>query len=496
VAALGAVSMMWLLAMSAAVLPMYQRASQGRYLTVVRSSAEAGLDYAVSLLNLALKAESPCPIDDGSRDGNPVTSTVPSYALSTSSAQVTLEVNNIDPPTASSIYDAQWDPDVTGAPNYWRIVTATATYAGLQKRIRVILKPEPGATITTTSQVPYFQHAMFGKAFIGMSGNASTDAYDSRNGAYGGTNQDGYGGDVGSNGSSTLSGNAQVGGDLRIYSLPKGSATAVVAQASDNAVVRDQVVTNGISNGFTATEGPTPMPGDNVLAMGQGTPTRTGDWTTPMDASQSYDPMEIPPAKTVPSDAQVVTGSTTWSAQTGWVQQPATGQVADLGNLSLSGNEVLNIRPGDYKISSLTIAGNAQLTIQPNADGSFGPVRFFVEGIAPGANVIQVTGNGIVNQSNVPSNLQLWYNGSKNIQLAGNGNLYSVVYAPNAGVKISGNGSYFGAILGDEVDNSGNGGVHFDKALLQTSGATALTFTKNQSQLAPSALKTRSWQEF
>jgi hypothetical protein len=206
--------------------------------------------------------------------------------------------------------------------------------------------------------------------------------------------------------------------------------------------------------------------------------------------------MEIPPAKTVPSDAQVVTGSTTWSAQTGWVQQPATGQVADLGNLSLSGNEVLNIRPGDYKISSLTIAGNAQLTIQPNADGSFGPVRFFVEGIAPGANVIQVTGNGIVNQSNVPSNLQLWYNGSKNIQLAGNGNLYSVVYAPNAGVKISGNGSYFGAILGDEVDNSGNGGVHFDKALLQTSGATALTFTKNQSQLAPSALKTRSWQEF
>src|SRR4029450_5110038 len=183
---------------------------------------------------------------------------------------------------------------------------------------------------------------------------------------------------------------------------------------------------------------------------------------------------------TVPSNSQVVTGATSWSGSTGWVGQPASGQGADLGSLSGGGNNVLNIRPGDYKISSLSISGNGQLVIRPNADGSYGPVRLFVEGISPGTNVIQISGNGIVNQSMVPSNLQMWYNGAKNIQLSGNGNLHSLVYAPNAVVEVSGNGTYFGAMLAERVENNGNGPVHFDSALLQTTGG--LTFAANQTQ--------------
>jgi hypothetical protein len=168
--------------------------------------------------------------------------------------------------------------------------------------------------------------------------------------------------------------------------------------------------------------------------------------------------------------------------------------VADLGSVSVSGDKVLNIRPGDYKISSLSIAGNAQIVIRPNVDGSYGPVRFFVEGISPGSNVVQIGGNGMVNQSQVPSNLQMWYNGSKNIQLSGNGNLHSLVYAPNSLIKVTGNGTYFGALLGEQVHDSGNGAVHFDSALMSVTN-TSLTFAQNQTQAAPSALKTRSWQE-
>ncbi|HEY9869447.1 MAG TPA: hypothetical protein V6D08_09810 [Candidatus Obscuribacterales bacterium] len=494
VAALGAVSMMWLLAMTAAVVPMYQRASTGRYFTVVRSSAEAGLDYAVAMLNQSLQTGTPSPIDDQSEDGSPAINQVPANAVGNSGAQVTIQVNNVRPSATSSIYDAQWDQPT----NHWRLVTATASYAGLQKSIRVILKPEAGTPTSISTPVPYFQFAMFGKSFINMGGNAQTDGYDSRNGDYDpADNKDNYAGDVGSNKSAQFGGNANIGGDVRIYSQPKGSSTAVVARAvSTNVVIRDQLVINGVSSGFTATVGPAAMPGDNVLAQGQGMPPRTGDWETPIDASQSYDPIEVPPAKTVPPDAQVVTGSVSWTnGTTGWVSQPTAGKVADLGSVSVTGNKVLNIRPGDYKISSLMVGGNGKINVLPNADGSTGQVRFFVEGIAPGENVIQIAGNGIVNQSAKPGNLQMWYNGSKNILLAGNGNLHAVIYAPNSYVKVTGNGNYFGAIMGDTVENQGNGQVHFDKALLATSGTTAIAFNKNQTQMAPSALKTRSWQE-
>ena len=494
VAALGAVAMMWLFAMSAAVVPMYQRASEGRYFTVVRSSAEAGLDYAVAMLNQSIQAGVPSPIDDGSPDGSPVVSVVPTSALGNSGAQVTVAVNNLTPVATSSIYDPQWDPSKTGAANYWRVITATSTYAGLQKSIRVILKPEPGNQVAVPTRVPYFQFAMFGKSLVSVSGNANTDSYNSANGPYGGTNVNPFGGDVGSNQKAILGDNANIGGDLRVDSVPTGSTTAVVAQASAGAIVKDQLVINGISTGFTATPGPTPMPGDTVLAEGQGLPLRTGDWLTPIDSSQSNPQLATPPAMGIPPDSQVVTGNIQWTGSSGLVGQPASGQVADLGSLSVAGSKTITIRPGDYKISSLSVSGNAQIVVAPNQNGSYGPVRFFVEGISPGSNVIQVAGNGITNQSTIPSNLQFWYNGTKNIQLAGNGNLQTVVYAPNSSIQVTGNGTYFGALLGQQVIDSGNGAVHFDDALGSTTQG-GLTYGANQLQAAPSALKTRSWQE-
>ena len=68
VAALGAVAMLWLFAISAAVVPAYQKASESRYFTVVRSSAEAALDYTVNELNQALAAEQVSAIDDTTVD--------------------------------------------------------------------------------------------------------------------------------------------------------------------------------------------------------------------------------------------------------------------------------------------------------------------------------------------------------------------------------------------------------------------------------------------
>lgn len=501
IAALGVVAMMWLFGMSASVLPMYRRASISRYYTVVRSAAEAGLDYTVAELNKSLEAGETSSYDDTSTDGSPKTFEVPQEKLGNSASVVTIAVNNIEPPTTSSIYDPQLDaPNISSGvmTNGWRVVTATSSYAGLQKSIRVVLQPtyQPGGTVTVPT--PYFTYAMFGKALISMSGNAMTDSYNSANGAYTASpstaNRNPYGGDVGSNTMGALSGNASIGGDLRIYSSPKNSSTNVVAIASSTVQVLDQVVLNGVSTGFTATSGEFPVAGDNVQAMGGGSP-RVGDYTSPIDSSQSYDPASIPAAKSIPSDATVKTGRITWSGSNGYVAQPATNEVVDLSSISLSGTRNLHLQPGMYKVSSLSIAGQAKITLDAGSDGQFGPVQMFVEGNVPGSNVIQVTGNGILNSSQVPGNLQIWYNGSKTVMMAGNGALHGVVYAPNADVRAIGNGQYYGAVVANTVLASGNAGVHFDEAL-GTSGANwGLTYNQTGTAQVLSTLKTISWQE-
>src|SRR5262249_1458103 len=250
VAALGAVAMMWLFAMSAAVVPMYQRASEGRYFTVVRSSAEAGLDYAVAMLNQSIQAGVASPIDDGSSDGSPVVSVVPTSALGNSGAQVTVAVNNLTPAATTSIYDPQWDPNQTGAPNYWRVITATASYAGLQKSIRVILKPEPGNQIAVPTRKPYFQFAMFGKSLVSVSGNANTDSYNSANGACADSSRTRCGGRTRTNEKAILADSGVSGEYLRVNPLPGGRPAEVAARASPVVSDKEHLVTNGISIGF------------------------------------------------------------------------------------------------------------------------------------------------------------------------------------------------------------------------------------------------------
>src|SRR4030095_15529418 len=127
----------------------------------------------------------------------------------------------------------------------------------------------------------------------------------------------------------------------------------------------------------------------------------------------------------------------------------------------------------------------------------------FVEASSSGSSVVQLTGNSIVNPTNVPSNLQIWYGGSKGVLLAGNGNFQGVVYAPSSDVKITGNGSYFGSVLGNTVYNNGNGYVHFDKALSDNAGALGLTYLNTTTTSAGSGTtllftgyRTISWHEF
>jgi len=491
VAALGAVTMMWLLAVSAAILPTYQRAASGRFQTLARNAAEAGLDYAVAELNAAIAANVISPIDDDTQDGRSKLSNVPNAAINNTSANVKIYVNNVAAPTWAASYNELKDSSnpsspFFGQPNKWRTVFSVASYAGISRSIGVVLEPiavattNPTASTPTNTQtpVPYFKYAMFGRALMNMSANASTDGYDSRNGTYGGTNVLPTGGDVGTNGTVSVGGNSRVGGDLVVYSTPAGSATSQVANQSGNAIVNDQVIINGIdNNAFVGTPGATAQPGDNVLGMDRGSPPVPG--YQPILESQSNPPIDYPAAPSAPAEA------------------------VNLGALSVSGNKTIQIPPGNYKVNSISVSGNGKILLVPDAQGNYGPVRFFVEGSSSGSNVIQLTGNSIINPSRSPSNLQLWYGGSKNVLVAGNSNFYGVIYAPGADVKITGNGTYFGSFVGNTVTDDGNGYVHFDKALSEKAAALGLTYLNSTTASAGThttllftGYRTISWHEF
>jgi hypothetical protein len=469
VSALGAVSMMWLFAVSAAVLPMYQRAAAGRFQIVARSAAEAGLDYAVAELNAAVAAGVTSPIDDTTQDNLPKISTAPDAAIGNNGAQVTISVNNVPAPAWSASYnelkDAS-DPDSPffGQANLWRSVMATASYAGITRRIMVVLEPiatatttpEGGSTGTTTTPQPYFRYAMFGRSTITMTGNARTDGYDSRTGPYGGTNVKPTAGDVGTNGSAALSGNTVVGGDLMVFSSPPGSTTSVVAVGSNTVTINDQLVVNGVETGFTGTPGGAALPGDNVLGLDR--PFPVDPTYQPILESQTNTAPDFPPAPSAPDGA------------------------VNLGSISITGTTTLRIPPGDYKVNSISVSANAKILLVPDASGNYGPVRFFVEGSSSGSSVIQLTGSAIVNPTTVPGNLQVWYNGSKGVLMAGNSNFYGVLYAPNSDIKIAGNGTYYGALLGNSVLNTGNGAIHFDTALKEAGGTWGLTYVNSSTQ--------------
>lgn len=497
VAALGSVTMLWLFAISAAVLPTYQKSSQTQYVTVVRSSAEAGLDFTVNELSKALALNQTSPLDATALGGSPKETLLPVSAVGNSFAAVNVKVYNRTPPATSSIFD----PQLVGAVNRWRIVEATAEYAGFKKTIRVILQPQISTGQAPGQQSnPYFPYSMFGDSYITMSGNAKTDGYDSAL-AYA-LSVDPRGGDVGTNGArassstpwATLSGNASVGGDLHVRRQPPSTNASVpVASIDGNAIVNNEVLLNGHgSGGF---DGDGSGGNDNVLGAVPRPPAAPYDPLLPYDAFQPYPSTgqslpksDFPAAPTAPSTAYDV-GVISISGNGNIIIDPTAAPPT--GSVVVSGNNTKRIPPGDYRVSKFTTSGGGKIEILP---GVTTPIRIFVEGNVSGSDAISISGNGVVNGTNIPSMLQFWYNGSKNVKLSGNGNLHGVVYAPNSTVRVSGNGSYFGAITANAVNNSGNGWIHYDKALGDVTRNPALRFSGG-----PTAnfnmLKTISWQE-
>ncbi|MBI2817409.1 MAG: pilus assembly PilX N-terminal domain-containing protein [Acidobacteria bacterium] len=151
------------------------------------------------------------------------------------------------------------------------------------------------------------------------------------------------------------------------------------------------------------------------------------------------------------------------------------------GNLTIgSSMEEVHLTAGTYNLNTFKL-GNASLIIDS------GPVIFNVTGCAtlnvgntdcstyilpPPASslVVDLSSGAISNPSYNPLNFQIEYAGPGNINVkCGNTETAATIYAPNANITLSSNGTFYGSVIGGKVDVSSGGTIMYDRNLQETS---------------------------
>ena len=258
-------------------------------------------------------------------------------------------------------------------------------------------------------QYPLFGNGLFGKYGDTFGGGAYTDSYNSNNGPYDPSNP-GSNGNVGSNGNITNN----------------GSPTTINGEATA---------------------------GGN-MSIGQSTV--TGDTTS--GAPQ----VAMPPAPSCPQSG--------YGAYDGG---SIGGGSFNSGNGQLRGNGSDNIilTGGTYCFSSITITGQATVSLQGQAQIYLtSPSNF------GGGGIINYVPPG--NSYPIPSNLQIFStynagtNGNQGITFAGGSAVYAAIYAPEAALNFQGSVTdYYGAAIGGTI-SMGAANFHYDEALAGLPGAT------------------------
>lgn len=442
---IGTIMAIWAFALYQMVIPAFQEAAGSGYGMKLRGGAEAALDWYVN----RLPADS--TLDDATCDSEAVTITVPANVLP-HGVNATIQCRNVEAPTQTYLYD-QYADAATPATNLWRQVTATCTEGLFSWRVQVTLKPEVAVTTTTsttTGMMNGFQQGLFGITSIEMTGNEGTDSIDTTIGTSSRTQLNG---DVVSLGSITLGANSDIGGNVVAYHPNSGN----VDETSTS-----QNITGGKHiNGIVRSWGDTSISSASV----------TNAASDPAGALQVRTANPPPPIPATPA---------------------APGTATNLGSVSLADKSTMTLSAGDYIMNSLAISGKGELII----NASNGPVNIWIQG-SPGT--VDIQGNGITNTGGRARNLRIWYGGTNEMKIAGNGNFTGVIFAPNAQVKFAGNGHPTGAVVGNVIVGNGGGaagGFTYDRDLMNNPIQIPVntTTTSNVAQTNRN-WKTVSWRE-
>jgi hypothetical protein len=208
------------------------------------------------------------------------------------------------------------------------------------------------------------------------------------------------------------------------------------------------VLGNGDVWGRVATGGSNPDVGPNGTVRGKDSPAGVKiDFNRV--ATDFYAELPDPVEPTLSSPSTSISSSTAGT--------PGTATEYKISGINLSGKSTLTIQ-GDVTMivtGDLALSGQAQIVIAPNSS-----LVLYVRGD------MDATGNGIINQNNQPQNLQIYGTGTgKDTKIAGNAGFYGMVYAPNNEVVVVGNGEFFGALVGEDLQFTGNATFHYDEDL-------------------------------
>jgi hypothetical protein len=157
--------------------------------------------------------------------------------------------------------------------------------------------------------------------------------------------------------------------------------------------------------------------------------------------------------------------------------------VYNVPSISLTGNGH-ELKIADNTNVILVITGTSGTTLKTSGQGAIilgdkSTLQIFT------STDVDIKGNGLVNDGK-PADLRL--TGTRpqsaaqpqDIDIAGNGKLSAVVYAPNANVTVNGGGSsghVYGSVFGRTVRITGGGNIHMDLALLDDESAGVMRVT-------------------
>jgi hypothetical protein len=302
--------------------------------------------------------------------------------------------------------------------------------------------------VTKWVKLDLASRSLFAKGLVAKNGlnfkgnNPMVDSYNSTTGGY-------------------VSGNIFDTGSIGSLSIKVDSISLINADVWGYAAVGTATADDGISVGPNGRVGP------YGTVAGKLDPTRvSSDFRSELPsttAPNTFGSSIVPAANTV-----TLVGST----------DPDNPKVFSAGFLTYNGNNSGITITGHVSlvVSGLRMTGNnSYLSVGANSS-----LKLYSTG------PITVSGNGILNASNKPIDVQIYTvdtpsSPAGDIAIKGNGTLTAVVYAPNSNITINGNGDTFGAIIGNYITLSGNGSFHYDLSLAN--------FTKDQ----PLALK--KWTE-
>lgn len=380
-----------------------------KYANEAFHAADAGVQRAVSWLNDSTQYTPHLPVTDYTTAAYPVqyanqnvilggqTGTSSNYPDSTVANAFTAALHN-QSLTADSNNAGAYSVNATllkaasakkmfgglGSVERWRLDTAGFWGAGNS------LATTRVAAIVENAASPYFDNALWGKDYVNLTGNASTDSYNPNLGAYGGSNI-GQNGSIGTNGSVSLGGNGTVNGNAEY--LPPGTCSGCTAGGN-------------VTGSVTAITQPKPFPPIPAFTVG----------TTDVSGTQTINP-------------------------------------GAYRNIAVGNHVTLTLNAGTYYVDSFTVSPNGTVNLN-------GPVTFYVN-----TTLSSGAGHYAVNAGGNPANFVIFYNGAADVSLTGQADFSAVVYSPNAGIKIAGNGAFYGSYIGKNIDMSGNGAVHYADTL-------------------------------